>query len=91
MNREQLTMLKELMALEFTVIDLHLYLDTHPDDEKALSDYNILSRQLENLEQRYVQLYGPVMARQGAGRAWVEEPWPWQINYEEEGGQNVGI
>ena len=34
-KKERLELLKEIMALEFSLVDLNLYLDTHPEDERA--------------------------------------------------------
>ncbi len=82
---QQAKMLKEIMSYEFTAIDLNLYLDTHPCDMKALAEYNQVVHQLRMLTRAYEQCYGPLAA---AGFApsqypwqWIEEPWPWQIEY----------
>ena len=38
MNKDE--MLKSLMALDFMAVDLGLYLDTHPEDEEAIAEYD---------------------------------------------------
>ena len=38
MNCDELML--RIQALEFTAVDLNLYLDTHPCDARALADYN---------------------------------------------------
>ncbi|MGE5558374.1 MAG: spore coat protein CotJB [Bacillota bacterium] len=82
MRNEQLSSLKEIMALEFTLVDLHLYLDTHPSDSKALSDYNTIFAQLSTLKNNYEETYGPITPRPSARPwQWISEPWPWDMEY----------
>ncbi len=82
---EQMALLRRIQETQFVAVDLNLYLDTHPDDQKALCDYNGASLQLQALIQEYEQCYGPLMHfGQGASRlpwAWIEDPWPWDIRY----------
>ncbi len=82
---QQAKMLKEIMSYEFTAIDLNLYLDTHPGDMKALTEYNQVTLQLKMLKQAYEQCYGPLaafgfMPSQYPWR-WIEQPWPWEIEH----------
>ncbi|QSZ28094.1 spore coat protein CotJB [Aceticella autotrophica] len=78
-------MLRKLMEIEFACVDLNLYLDTHPSEEKALQSYNYYSEQLKTLKTQYEQVYGPLMAfGQSASQypwKWIDEPWPWEIQY----------
>lgn len=82
-NRKSL--LKKIMAEEFTAVELNLYLDTHPDDEKALNEFNDTVRKLNRLKQEYESEYGPLTnfgyATSNYPWKWVEEPWPWEINF----------
>lgn len=83
MDREQLRLLKKIMEVEFAVLELNLYLNTHPRDESALEDFNQYVRQLRNLKQEYRDQYGPLSARCPSGYPWQYPAmeWPWQINY----------
>ena len=38
-NLDKETLLKNIMSLDFSINDLSLYLDTHPDDRNALSKH----------------------------------------------------
>lgn len=79
MNREQL--LKELMSADFTVIELNLYLDTHPYDYRALMLYNNGVMRAKVLRENYERLYGPLTARYSTSNypwQWIESPWPWE-------------
>ncbi len=79
MNRE--TLLKELMAADFTVIELNLYLDTHPCDQWALSLFNCAAQRAKILRDQYERTFGPItpMAQNlGNTWKWIDEPWPWE-------------
>jgi spore coat protein JB len=76
-------MILQIQQLGFVLVDLNLYLDTHPTDRMALMNYNTLVTQYRELMMDYCMKYGPLM---GFGHSpggtdsflWVEEPWPWQ-------------
>ncbi len=77
-NRER--MLREVMAADFTVYDLALYLNTHPTDQQALALFKTAAQNAKILTNRYEQLYGPLTARSVYGNTWrwIESPWPWE-------------
>ena len=43
---------------KFSIIELGLYLDTHPEDEKALCLHNKYSKELKELKDAYQKVYG---------------------------------
>ena len=72
-------MLKEIKCLEFAVIELALYLDTHPSDEKALCLHNKYCKELKELKDKYQKIYGPLTINYPCNKwRWLEEPWPWE-------------
>lgn len=87
MDRAQFDSLLNLQALEFTLVDLNLYLDTHPWDQRALADYNTTALQYQACRQQYERAYGP-LANYGyslsqAPWRWAVDPWPWEICWRE--------
>lgn len=85
MDREQKRELIAIMALEFTAVDFNLYLDTHPDDQKALSDFYSVNQQIKKLKKDYEGRYGPLTS---SGRTpskqswkWICDPWPWEMMF----------
>ena len=78
--------LGELQALEFVVVELGLYLDTHRDDKEAFTlfqKYTALEREART---RYEAAYGPILRSSMETREsydWLNDPWPW--NYGEGG------
>ena len=85
MNRERLEMLKRVMELEFTAVDLNLFLDTHPNDRKALAYFEKIVVELRKATKVYEEKYGPLtycgVTPNKNYWQWVEEPWPWEIEY----------
>ncbi|TDX45307.1 spore coat protein CotJB [Orenia marismortui] len=83
MTREQLEMLKELMALDFYLVELSLFLNTHPNNRQALEDHNMIVREYKELKMDYVRRYGPLCTNCVSKYPWqyIETEWPWQINY----------
>ena len=80
MNKDAL--LNNISQIRFMCIELNLYLDTHPNDTRALMQYNYYSQQLKMLVQMYEQMYGPLKnfgGSQSHGRwRWIDSPWPWE-------------
>lgn len=83
MDATQREMLRRIMALEFTALELNLYLDTHPDDEMALADFNSAAAELARLKEQYEARYGPLFnyGWEESHRTWrwIEDPWPWEM------------
>ena len=72
-------MLKKIKCLKFAVVELALYLDTHPDDEKALCLHNKYCKELKELSDKYQKVYGPLTIEYPCNKwRWLEEPWPWE-------------
>ena len=79
MNKKEL--LERISEIQFVCVELNLYIDTHPDDADALSDYASYSMMLKNLIKTYEEQYGPLM---GFGHSateegsWVCSCWPFE-------------
>lgn len=78
----RIEMLKKLQELQFMTVELNLYLNTHPDDAQALSQYNLYAAQQMMLKNKYEQSYGPLSNFGTAfGKVpwnYIYEPWPWE-------------
>ena len=53
MTEKQLSLLKEIMAYRFAVLEFNLYLNTHPKDKGALDKYNEYVKKLRELCFKY--------------------------------------
>ena len=77
MNREELAM--QIKAYQFAVTDIALYLDTHPEDERALCLHREYTRRLKDLRDKYQKVYGSLTIEYPCNKwRWLEEPWPWE-------------
>ena len=72
-------MLKEIKCLEFAIVELAQYLDTHPNDERALCLHNKYCKELKEIKDIYQKIYGPLTINYPCNKwRWLEEPWPWE-------------
>ena len=72
-------MMQQIKSYNFAVIELALYLDTHPDDTKALCLHNKYCKELKELKDKYQKVYGPLSIYFPCNKwRWLEEPWPWE-------------
>ena len=74
------TALVELMALDFAIDELGLYLMTHADDQEVLQLYWSYIKLAKEGREKYQKLYGPITItdrpEDGSFR-WLNDPWPW--------------
>lgn len=76
---ERERMLRRIATIDFAIVELHLYMDTHPDAvgiSNKLSEYEEKSRELR---EKYEQKYGPLVPSNIDGNqwGWISNPWPW--------------
>ena len=74
------TALAELMALDFAVDELGLYLTTHSDDREVLDLYWTYVKLAEEGRRKYQELYGPIQITdrtKDGDFLWLNDPWPW--------------
>ncbi|UVI31868.1 spore coat protein CotJB [Paenibacillus spongiae] len=75
--------LEELQQLDFGLVELTLYLDTHPNDMQALQQFNQLAQQRKQCAYHFEMHYGPLLQYGHSFSKypwqWVETPWPWQV------------
>lgn len=75
MRRQE--MIDQIKALDFAIIELGLYLDTHPEDQKALCMHREYTKQVKDLKDKYQKMYGPLTIYYPCNKwRWLEQPWP---------------
>ena len=77
------SLLEEIQAIDFVIVELNLYLDTHPNDFEAINQFNEFTEKSMQLKVEYEKKFGPLM---NFGRSyanypfnWIDTPWPWQV------------
>ncbi|MCI8273509.1 MAG: spore coat protein CotJB [Clostridia bacterium] len=79
LNATREEMMERIKCLNFAIIELGLYLDTHPDDEKALCLHRKYCKEYRDLTDKYQKVYGPLTIKFPCNKwRWLEEPWPWE-------------
>lgn len=74
LSREDMAM--KIKAYQFAVTDISLYLNTHPEDEKAICLHKEYCKMLRNLKDKYQKVYGPLTIECPCNKwRWLEEPW----------------
>lgn len=83
LDNEYYRQLHELQSIDFVLVELQLYLDTHPHDTQAVQQFNHFAQTRQKLAANFESQYGPL---QSFGNSlskspwqWVDTPWPWQV------------
>ena len=82
MNKyDQEKLLRYSDAVSFALIDTTLYLDTHPDDQEAISHFNQYQCARNKAVKEYSQYFEPLTidsAEITDTFTWATTKWPWQ-------------
>ena len=74
-------LIQEIMAVDFVITDLNLYLNTHPCDMRAINLFNCNVQKSLALKDIFQKYYGPITMGRFQSKCpwqWIEEPWPWE-------------
>ncbi len=81
-ERPQNDLMLEIQTVDFALVELSLYLNTHPDDLEAIRQYNTLAKKSQELKKEYVEKVG---AFSSFGVNFSRHPfdyatsdWPWE-------------
>ncbi len=79
-------LLRRIHAVDFALVELNLFLDTHPCNQAALQQFHAYQAQRTALIEAYEAQFGPyevtVDRVQGDTFNWVKGPWPWEYGKE---------
>ena len=80
MNQKE-ELLMDIGIVSFTLVDLTLFLDTHPNDRTAMEYFNHYVRIKNQLEREFSMKYYPLtmdMAESSKEWRWGAVPLPWE-------------
>ncbi len=80
MTREEA--LRKVQIYDFALTDTGLFLDTHPTNRAALTFYDETRKMYLEAVEVFEEQFGPLTAADTDvtnGWAWVETPWPWEM------------
>ena len=74
---------RRIDALAFALYETELYLDTHPDDERALRARQVYAQRTDESVAEYERAFGPYILTThdvpaGSEWTWLSSPWPWE-------------
>ena len=71
----------QIMKYDFAANELVLFLDTHPNDLKALEMHEAVVDKANKLKCLYNENFGPLTSSANKSKecwTWIESPWPWE-------------
>jgi len=75
-------LLYNILMYKFALIELNLYLDTHPNNQEILNLYKKYLMEEKKLCNQYEKSYGPLTVDgENLGTNswnWIKSPWPWE-------------
>lgn len=84
MNMDRKQLLQWINEVSFAVIEISLYLDTHPDDTDALDFFLHYNEERKKAVELYSSTYAPLLMDKIDDTNywhWATEPWPWEGGY----------
>lgn len=84
-NQERKKLLREIGKIDFVLVELNLYLDTHPFDQQAIEKYKKFTALKMVRYQEYEEKFGPLKLPVGNCDSrewkWATQDWPWEGGY----------
>ncbi|WP_423798973.1 spore coat protein CotJB [Neobacillus sp. SAB-20_R2A] len=80
---EYYQLMEQLQAVDFVLVELTLYLDTHNDDLEAINQFNHYVKERKRIKKAFESQFGPLQqfgnSYSGHPWNWDDSPWPWQV------------
>ena len=79
-EKEKSALLRRVMMVDFAIHEAALFLDTHPENKKALAYYHKMREMRQVLMAEFNEKHGPLTKGDVKGDtwSWIDTPWPWQ-------------
>ncbi|MCM1119004.1 MAG: spore coat protein CotJB [bacterium] len=81
LSQEGTRMLNDIRIVDFVLVDLSLYLDTHPFDQEAIEYFNHYTRIKNKMNRDFSMRYFPLtkdLAESNKEWRWGAAPLPWE-------------
>lgn len=81
---EQTQLKRKIDAHAFAIWELHLFLDSHPNNCEAAKQLEKCQAEYEKLRVEYEEKYGKLNERsdETSRWQWISSPWPWETEAE---------
>lgn len=82
-NAEKDRLYHDIGIIDFVVVEMTLYLDTHPTDMEAMEYLNHYVRMKNQTMREFAAKFGPLRISDTDGCKqdewkWATQPWPWE-------------
>lgn len=80
-NLSKKDLMKVIRSTNFAIVELALYLDTHPEDSCALNTYHDYHKKFKKAVSIFEKRFEPLTIYGVDDEnfwTWGNEPWPWQ-------------
>ena len=73
-------LLRQIQSIQFSIWELHIFLDTHPNDAEATRMMQNYQEKSNKLVKKFEEQFGPLSSASGSANMWewVSTPWPWE-------------
>lgn len=83
MAAEQKRLLHDIGVIDFVIVEMNEYLDTHPTDKEAMEYISHYVRMKNQAMREYAMKFGPLRISDTDGCnqnewKWATQPWPWE-------------
>ncbi len=81
---ERETLLRRISVLDFAIVELNLYMDTHPYDTEVNEKLNSYKCKSKALKEEFAKKFGPLSpsSKEKNQWGWISDPWPWNTDSE---------
>lgn len=78
--------LRRISTMNFAMVELNLYLDTHPADAAINDKLKEYTKKYDALVKEFEEKFGPLTIPDTEQNrwAWISSPWPWDTKEEAE-------
>ena len=85
MNEQEMLM-RKISSLRFSTWELHLFLDSHPNNCDAARKLEEARKKADELTKQYEATYGPLheTSSNTSRWAWITGSWPWETGMEDD-------
>ncbi len=81
MATQKSRMMHKIREYDFAIYETALFLDTHPNNSKALKYYSKLRAERNTLVTEFQKEFGPITIYGNMNESkwdWIKGPWPWE-------------
>ena len=82
-QNERSRLFHDIGVIDFVIVEMNEYLDTHPTDKEAMEYLGHYVRMKNQAMREYAMKYGPlrISGADGCNQnewKWATQPWPWE-------------